>query len=245
MGDSTLEKYESEYFSNISCLLIIGGMGIVASAQFHLDICTLSSIIIPEQKQLPTLLVSCPDIPDRSFCVQTNKGDKLCRTLDDICAQLNGFEVSHIVICCYTYHLAIKDLNDVLKNKLVSLSNYTRGLIEKYSNTILVICTLCSAQYVLFGNDDRLVYPLFIHQQIITDCIISLKTGGNREVIFNSLKNVISHYHFSQLLLGCTDLYVLTPLFEKEYGGNVVINPLKIMSYDIVNNWKNNIKYRG
>lgn len=98
-------KHKSGYFSNISRLGIIGGMGIVASSKFHYDISQLSSIITPEQQQIQTILLSYPNIPDKTESIIKGNEKVLTEILKNIIIELNNFKVSHIIICCYTLHI--------------------------------------------------------------------------------------------------------------------------------------------
>jgi aspartate racemase len=235
---SRLASNISGRFQNFSRLGIIGGMGIIASSKFHEDICDLSSSIYPEQLQIQSVLLSFPNIPDRTENILKGNVDELVTILKQFINDLNRLKVSHIVICCFTYHALLKLLKVNSQARIVSLLDYSVHSSSVMEEKVLILCSKGSAQEKIFGNSETLVYLKEEDQDIIHNCILEIKRGIRLDFIFTKLQSVIQKYKFDYILLGCTDFYILSDFFKIEYKVTTIINPLDEIKYDIVNSWQ-------
>jgi len=227
----------TEFFQNISTLGIIGGLGPVASAKFHYEVCKLSSINSPERNQIRTILLSEPNTPDRTELVLAGDTQRLFQCLHDAVTSLRNLRASHIIIACFTYHCILSDLNSGWISQIVSLVEYTTHIISKAWMPTLVLCSSGSSKLRLFGNSKWLIYPDPVDQSVVHDCITAIKHGSPMQPIYNQIKAIVCKYGCGAVILGCTEFYLLTELIGQD-SEPVLINPLAIMAHDIINNWK-------
>lgn len=241
-----LETYSSANFAGITRLGILGGMGNMTSAKFHYDTCLLSSRMT-ESEQVEIILFSTPgSIPDRTTLLLAGREQELVAPLNDNIRKLINLGCSHVVICCFTFHAMLHTLEEDLRKKVISLPGYTRQeIFPSYTDKkILILCTKGSARYKLFGEDENVMYPTPEDQQFVHQCIYRLKDGDTIENVIPDLKEMLKKYQFDNMVMGCTDLYLITNDLIEAFGEEVIIDPLRVMTYDITNSWKKQIAER-
>ena len=237
-----LSTYSSDNFANITRLGVFGGMGMMTSAKFHYDTCLLSSRM-PERDQLQTVLFSNPDIPDRTTLLLAGRDKELVDILRENVKALLSLNVSHVVMCCFTFHTVIGQLEEELREKVVALPAYAAQILSHYKDKkILILCTKGSATFKLFGEEENIVYPEVEDQAFVHQCIIRLKEGEPISEIVADLKVMLKKYDYDHMVMGCTDLYLISPDLIEAFGEKAIIDPLRVMTYDITNNWKKQIE---
>lgn len=213
----------------------------MTSAKFHYDTCLLSSQM-PERDQLQIILFSNPDIPDRTTYLLQGRGDELVQILKENVEALLRLNVSHVVMCCFTFHTVIDKLDADLRKRVVALPAYAKEILSHYNDKkILILCTKGSATFKLFGEAENIVYPQEEDQAFVHECIIRLKEGESTDKIAEDLKIMLKKYDFDHMVMGCTELYLISPALINVFGEEVIIDPLRVMGYDITNNWKKQI----
>lgn len=244
-GTHTLlfEKYlfKSSHFNHIKKLGVLGGVGSLASSNFVLNLCKLDIQKGSEQKQIPFILNSAPDTPDRTEKILAGKNEELTTKLTLELQEMVAQQVSHIVICCFTYHAVLNSIPEFLRKHVVSLIDYTNILVEKKKGNYLLLASLGTYETNLFKNTKGIFYPSPEDQENIHRCIYRIKVGEPNILVFRDLTTIIKKYEFTGLVLGCTELYLLSKEFEENLKENCLINPLKTICYDIVNNWKESL----
>lgn len=240
-----LSTYSSGNFAGITRLGIFGGMGNMTSAKFHYDTCLLSSRM-PEMEQVEVMLLSNPNIPDRTTLLLAGRKEELVAPLNDSIRTLISLGCSHVVICCFTFHAMLNELEEGLRKKVVALPAYTRQEIFPGYNDkkILILCTKGSAHFHLFGEEKNIMYPEVEDQAFVHQCIIRLKEGEPISEIVADLKVMLKKYPFDHMVMGCTDLYLISNELMEAFGEEVIIDPLRVMTYDITNSWKKQIAAR-
>lgn len=236
--------YKSNFFNSINKLGILGGMGANASAKFNNDICFLTSQTEKEQYQIPILLYSATYTPDRTELILANKQKELAEYLNKQIQNLLQFEISHIVICCFSYHAVLELINPELRKKIVSLIDYTSKLLNVKKGKYLSLGTNGSYNLKLLKNIENLIYPNTIDQENIHNLIYKLKIGEPKELILIEVENIISKYNCEGVVIACTDLYLISDDLENHFTELEIINPLKIITYDINDSWKENLKIK-
>lgn len=238
-----LSTYSSENFAGITRLGIFGGMGNMTSAKFHYSTCLLSSRMT-ESEQVEIILFSNPgSVPDRTTLLLAGREQELIAPLNENVRALVNLGCSHVVICCFTYHTMLDTLEEDLKKKVVGLPTYTRQeIFPSYKDKkILILCTMGSARYKLFGEDENVMYPTVEDQQFVHQCIYRLKAGETVDEVVPDLKEMLKKYRYDNMVMGCTDLHLITEDLMAAFGDEVIIDPLRVMTYDITNNWKKRI----
>ena len=232
--------FNSEYFKGIKRLGILGGLGSIASAKFFSDICHLTSQTEKEQEQLPITVHSETQTPDRTELILSNRKPELVKLLNHQIKSLLDSNCSHIVICCFSYHSVINEIDQSIRVHVVSLIDYTTKLLENKKGTYLSLATLGSYKLNLLGHIDNILYPNEADQSNVHDCIYRIKKGEPKELVLIDLEKIIQNYNCTGIVLGCTDLYLLTDHFELYFKYLEIISPLKVLTYDITNNYKVN-----
>jgi aspartate/glutamate racemase len=203
---------------------------------------------MPESEQIEIILFSNPgSIPDRTALLLAGREQELTAPLNDNVRTLISLGCSHVVICCFTFHAMLHTLEKDLRKKVVSLSEYTKQeIFPSYTDKkILILCTKGSARYKLFGEDENVMYSTPEDQQFVHQCIYRLKEGVPVKEVVLDLKGMLKKYQFDNMVMGCTDLYLITNDLIEAFGEEVIIDPLRVMTYDITNSWKKQIAARN
>ncbi len=230
--------YRSEYFRNLNYLGIIGGLGSNTSAKFYSDLSKLTSQTKNEQDQIPIFLLSAPQTPDRTTMLFAKKQEDLVLLLISQVKQLINQGVSHIVICCFTYHAVLNYLPLELKNKIVSFIDYTISLLNLRKGKYLILQTNGSYYQNFYKELSNVTFLSRVDQITIHNLIYKIKSGEPDELVMPEFKEVISNYKCEGILIACTDLCLISDRFEEHFKNLDIINPLKVMTYDIIDQWR-------
>lgn len=234
--------FENESFKNIKRLGILGGMGGLASAKFLLDIYSLIGQTAKENKQLPIILNSETNTPNRSELIINNQIELLSKYLEKQLGDLKKQKVSHIVICCFSYHSVLNYIGPNLRKRVVSLVDFTNQILKNKIGKFLLLSTNGFSKLHLLKSEEIIIYPKFSDQEQIQNLIYRLKTGDPHEIVLLDLIKIVTTYNINGIILGCTDLYPLGNTLEKAFSNFEIINPLKVMAHNISENWKISIK---
>jgi len=237
--------YENTFFDKIERFGILGGMGSLASAKFLTNIYELNSQTEHEQEQIPIVLNSETNTPDRSKLILAGQYESLKLDLEIQLRNLVNQGVSHIVICCLSYHAVLNLITPELRKFVVSLIDFINHMLNGRKGKYLVLLTNGSYKLKLLKLGSNIIYPQPADQEIIHDCIYRLKKGEPKEIIIDEMLKLIDNYVLSGIILGCTDLYLLHELFIKRLENLEIINPLKLMSYNISDSWKNTLTHEN
>ncbi|SDE31260.1 aspartate/glutamate racemase family protein [Niabella drilacis] len=232
--------FNSAMFKGIKRLGILGGMGSNASAKFLSAICLLTSQTANEQDQLPILLNSATYIPDRTEFLLSNRRQELTKILESEISSFLRSGVSHIVICCFSFHLVLDDILASLKEPVISLVDYINRLLDLKKGTYLLLATNATYKLNALPETDTLFHPKAEDQEQIHNCIYRIKRGESKELVLLDIKKIISNYNYNGVVLGCTDLFLVADVMESQFRDLDIINPLKVMTYDITDSWKLN-----
>jgi len=237
--------HKTKNFEGIQHLGILGGMGSNASAKFLSDICFLTSQTEKEQEQLPITLYSATNTPDRSELILTDRKNELLALLEKQISQLVQQGASHLVVCCFSYHAVLNEINDVLRGKVVSLVDYTMSLLSLKKGNYLSLGTNGSYKLRLLKEVENIFYPDEQDQEYIHNCIYQIKRGEPKELVLFDIEKIVSKYNCTGIILACTDLFLVADDIEEHFKKLDIINPLKVIKYDIIENWKQNFLKNG
>lgn len=156
---------------------IIDGMGPHATIGFlqRLLECTP---IINEQDHIPYLLISTPEIPDRSKSILGNNQQTIQTIREKLVHNAKLLErsnVTHIVMICNTAHYWETDIKDSISTPFISIIEETcKYLIENSMNNVCIMSTLATKQsgmYDKYLTGIKFAYPNNEQQNQITDSI--------------------------------------------------------------------------
>lgn len=230
--------FKTKYFTRIKHLGILGGMGSNASANFLSNICVLTSQTKLEQDQLPISLYSVTDTPDRTELILAGRKEELIKLLEKQIRDLGKNNVSHIIICCFSYHSIINEIDISLRKQVVSLIDYTIALLKIKKGKYLSLGTNASYKLQLLKEADNVFYPIEEDQLKIHDCIYRIKRGEPKELILFDIEAIIARYECTGVVLACTEFSLVADKIEIDFKNLDILNPLKVISYDVADSWK-------
>src|SRR4051812_16388129 len=106
----------------MGCLGILGGVGPLASARFLGSIYRAAEANL-EQEAPRVILASDPSFPDRTANLLRGERKILIQKTEEQIALLLTAGATHIVICCFTLHEILQEVNAKLRKTVISLPN--------------------------------------------------------------------------------------------------------------------------
>ena len=224
-------------FAGLKRLGVLGGMGGSTSAKFLGSIYSLQVQSGDEQDQLPIILDSATYTPDRSTLLLAGRKHELIKLLEKQLKQFENYGVSNVVIFCYSYHLVLPEIKVNLECKVLSLVEYTVGILKKKTGFYLLLSTNSSSRFRLFSDAENLLYPDAADQISLHECIYGIKRGESKQLAAAHLLDMISRYSCSGVVLGCTDLHLISKELQSGLTSQEVIDPLKTLSFRLSDEW--------
>ena len=217
---------------------IIGGMGPLASAEFLKNIYQFS-LGTPEQQMPRVVLLSDPDIPDRTEAIKNGQHGEIVARLEELLCQLLAMKVDHVVIACITAHCFLPELPKPLLSKvpLVSLLDVICDSLRNDDQKYVLLCTSGTRRYRLFELypqwsviEPRITFPNNSHQKEIHDFLYDIKTACNTAGI-TLLQTILKFYGAAGFINGCTEAHLFArDLIENDIP---VIDPLLALAQRI------------
>lgn len=196
---------------------ILGGMGSEATAYF-LRLLAQSAGAQVDQDHVPFLLLSCPEIPDRSTAVEN--GDTIVPTMIHArLAQLARAGCSAIAIACNTAHYWRDEFAAALQIPFIDMvSATTRQTALSGARSAIVLGTRSTIRYRLYDQalNDAGVHAIEPDDEIVelTSAAISLSKAGDLPGASAQLALALaacSALHADAVILGCTELPMVVP----------------------------------
>jgi len=219
---------------------IIGGMGP------HATICFLQRLlectpIINEQNHIPYLLISTPEIPDRSKSILSNNQQTIQTIREKLAYNAKLLErsnVTQIVMICNTAHYWEDDIRDAISIPFISIIEETcKYLTDNSMNNVCIMSTLATKQsgmYDRYLTGIDFAYPNNKQQNKITNAIYMIKCKKCSEAT-NILREVVDSLKsegFEYFVVACTELPIVL-------NGPEFVNPSSILVKRILELYKN------
>lgn len=203
---------------------ILGGMGPVTSAQF---VRTIYQLCDEENEfNMPRIrLFSEPDIPDRSTCLKASSTVQMEARIRSLLELLEP-SVDRLLICCFTAHVVVPKLPELIQRKLINLISYSDKLLSQLNEKTLFIASegVYKSEIFPLARYPNLVTlsseDLKVVHQLIYD---HLKTRHDYAHVQNQLSKMLYKYQCRQMFGGCTEMHLLKTWDRTELN---IIDPL-------------------
>jgi aspartate racemase len=216
---------------------IIGGMGPDATNRFLQKMLYLTPIL-KDQDHIPYLLISTPEIPDRSLTLLSNNKKNMFEienTLVKNAKLLERNDVTHIVMICNTAHYWVSKIRNRIQIPFISIIEETCEYIQSQNcNNICILATSATKKEELYASKFNKLqiqygYPNEQQQENLMRAIYFIKGKRIKEAkeLLTIILTKLKQFKFQYFLLGCTEL----PLVLK---GNKFLDPSVIVIQKIL-----------
>jgi aspartate racemase len=192
-------------------------MGPFASAAFVETIYELNADVGAEQNKPRLVLVSDPDIPDRTTSIASGENDAVTKRLISIWQNLQAMEIERLIIPCMTAHYYLhaypESYPEPMRRQLINLVELTIREVEQSSTNYLLLATKGSYQTRLFQHE-RILIPSEDDQALIHELAYRLKIVGSRPELLAEVSSAVlelaAQYGADRWISGCTEFHLLT-----------------------------------
>jgi len=211
---------------------IIGGMGPNATIDFLQKLNDLTPIK-KEQEHIPYLLISTPEIPDRSSTLLSGNNieiEKIGKMLIKNVKLLENNCVSHIIITCNTAHYWEEDIKKSISKPFISIIEETCKYIKnKKYNDICILSTLATNKMGLYDKylsklNISFCYPNKNQQKKVSKAIYLIKKKKYKysKKLLNKIIKQLKKKGHKYFIVACTELPIVLI-------GNNYIDPCKVI----------------
>ncbi|MCF2134028.1 MULTISPECIES: aspartate/glutamate racemase family protein [Mycetohabitans] len=229
---------------------ILGGMGSEATAYFLRILAQRSSATI-DQEHVPFVLLSCPEILDRSQSVETDDTN-VPATIDARLRQLEKAGCGAVAMPCNTAHYWRHEFASSLSIPLIDMVSATaqRAALLGAGNA-LVLGTRSTIKYRLYDNalQNVGVRLIEIGDDIVdlTHIVITLAKTGEIDHASQKMAHLLQacqSRHPNVIILGCTELPIV---LSTRAQGNDLIDSVSCLADACIKWWqsKSETQYNG
>ncbi|CAD6547548.1 aspartate/glutamate racemase family protein [Paraburkholderia sabiae] len=196
---------------------ILGGMGSEATAYFLRTLAQRSQAT-SDQEHIPFVLLSCPEIPDRSSAMEAGTVD-VPSIIRSRLEQLEDAGCGAVAIPCNTAHYWRRDFASSLQIPLIDMVSATAQHAARLgARSAIVLGTRSTMKHRLYGDSlEKLCIRLMdVEEATIraTGCAIALAKSGDPDSSWKQLAHALHAcraLHPDVIILGCTELPMVVP----------------------------------
>jgi aspartate racemase len=195
---------------------VVGGLGPIASAEFVRTIYE-HSLGRAEQTMPAIVMLSDPDVPDRTDALANGGAAALLDRLGRSMHQLIALHCSHAVVCCVTMHAVVPQLPAALRERIVSLVDVAIERIRAAGESQMLFCSNGTRAMRVFERHARwaevarlVVLPEAADQERIHAFIQAIKRTGDAEPFVHLAGALLETYGVRSLVVGCTEFHLLS-----------------------------------
>jgi len=223
---------------------ILGGMGPEATVSLFSEF-IINRNVEHDQDHIPVIILSCPDIPDRTECILNGKTSPLPKLVEYL-KILENSGVQCIIIGCNTAHYWFDELNKSSSVNLISMIDSAVLSVKKYNYKRIALLategTIFSRLYQNKLDDCGISFMIPDHKQqaLISDAIAKIKSGLKPDIeeLKEQVLIIMKGNGADCFLLGCTELPLVFYSLSNSFN---FINPSKEVALAAIN-WFENIK---
>ncbi|MFO3716442.1 aspartate/glutamate racemase family protein [Anaerococcus cruorum] len=216
---------------------ILGGMGPLCTAMFYQKL-VKNTKASKDQDHIPTVIISDPQIPDRTEAILTGKNEEIL--LKNIKKDLENLEqqgVSNIAIPCNTMHYYYDTFKDYTSVNIINMVEKTLLYCkEKNAKNIAVLGTLATMNCGIYEK-----YATHIGIKIIPmeekvknftmDTIYQIKeTNETSNQEFLDMVENLKNTKVDAIILACTELSLIDDISTYDF----VIDAMDVLSYEAI-----------
>lgn len=217
---------------------ILGGMGPEAGVYLHQKIIEKTPAQF-DQDHVPVLLYTCPQIPDRKTCIDSQQFTKVEEPLAEAIAHLEQGGAQCISIACNTAHFFSSAIQNACTVPFFHLIQETVQHLHTQSiHKVGLLSTTSTIQSRLYHEPLEkqgivCVVPTLPLQQEVQDMICALKAGQKSLAMTQRLLdigNTLQEQGVERIVLGCTEL----PLLINPRHYSAYIDPMEVLAERLI-----------
>ncbi|RQY11641.1 aspartate/glutamate racemase family protein [Burkholderia stagnalis] len=220
---------------------VIGGMGPLASAEFVQTVYN-QSLMGQDEQALPNLiLLSDPDIPDRTTSFRAGKVAIIANKIDRLISEARALGATDAVICCFTAHHILPLLTRENSDVLISLIDLALSMVIEKKGRYLLGATEGCLEMNVFQSSPlwaRASPQIFIPKNDVREeihrLIYRIKRYGYAKDIEEMIGEVLRASACDGVICGCTELHLLS-VRASASAGIEFIDPLKELADSLCN----------
>ncbi|MEN4541247.1 amino acid racemase [Pantoea agglomerans] len=213
---------------------VLGGMGPEATTDFMAKLVKMTPAD-SDQNHIPVIVVSLPDIPDRTKFITGSGPSPLDAILKSL-RLLENANVSSVVIPCNTAHFWFEDIRKNTQKNLISMIDATVKVVGS-NKIVLLLATDGTIKSEIYQEkfshiNTHCHIPDIVNQKRLMTAIHYLKAGMHDESLLLLMKVIESTDNIScdSVILACTELPILLGDLEKKYPNKNFIDTSGVLA---------------
>ncbi|WP_281247944.1 aspartate/glutamate racemase family protein [Stigmatella erecta] len=194
----------------------MGGMGPLASAEFLKTLYEENRFEV-EQEAPACLLLSDPNVPDRTDAIVRGEEEPVTRWLEFTLRRMQNLGARRVVIACITMHHFLKCVSPPLRDLTVSLVDMALDEVLASGKRWLLLTSRGTRNAGIFERSERwqqaapfLVWPSEADQDELHGVIYRLKKHGEVAQAAELCERLVRGYGVDGFIAGCTEFHLVT-----------------------------------
>ncbi|MFO3717826.1 aspartate/glutamate racemase family protein [Anaerococcus sp. ENR1011] len=216
---------------------ILGGMGPLCTAMFYQKL-VIHTKANKDQDHIPTVIISDPQIPDRTAAILTGKNeDILLKKVKEDLENLKKQGVSNIAIPCNTMHYYYDTFKEYTSVNIINMVEETLKYCKaKKAKNVAVLGTLATMNCGIYEkyakNIGINIIPMDEKIKNFTmDTIYQIKeTNETNHKEFLSMVEELKNTKVDAIILACTELSLIEDIATYDF----VIDAMDVLSYEAI-----------
>jgi aspartate racemase len=218
---------------------IIGGMGVVASAEFTRTVYEYNTREV-EQDSAAVILLSDPVFPDRTQSYLSGSSGELLAVLENKLGQLRAMNASKIILACVTLHYVIPLLPVEFRRNIISLVDVALTDVIKSARKQLLFCSNGARGAGVFQSHEKwdrakdyIVWPDEQDQTLVHALLYQYKVRSDKQPFLPHLHKLLHKYQVDSFVAGCSELHLLTKYLARQHSSLQFIDPLDTIARNL------------
>ena len=216
---------------------ILGGMGPLCTANFYQKI-VQNTKADKDQGHIPTIIISDPQIPDRTAAILTGKDEEiLLKKFKEDLENLENQGVDNIAIPCNTMHYYYDTFKKYTKVNIINMVEETLLYCKKNNDINIAVlgtkATMSCGIYEKYAGDIGInIIPMNDKIKDFTmDTIYKIKeTNETNHPEFLDMIKYLKNTGVDAIILACTELSLIDNITSYDF----VIDAMDILTYESI-----------
>ncbi|MBM0046780.1 aspartate/glutamate racemase family protein [Anaerococcus sp. mt242] len=216
---------------------ILGGMGPLCTANFYQKI-VQNTKADKDQGHIPTIIISDPQIPDRTAAILTGKDEEiLLKKFKEDLENLENQGVDNIAIPCNTMHYYYDTFKNYTKVNIINMVEETLLYCKKNNDINIAVlgtkATMSCGIYEKYAGDIGInIIPMNDKIKDFTmDTIYKIKeTNETNHPEFLDMIKYLKNTGVDAIILACTELSLIDNITSYDF----VIDAMDILTYESI-----------
>lgn len=215
---------------------IVGGMGVMASAEFTRTIYEYNTCEV-EQEAPGVILLSDPTFPDRTRAFLSGAHAPLAAALERSLWRLSELGADRFLLACVTLHFTVPLLPARLRAGIISLVEVALAEVARTGRRQLLFCSNGARAARVFQNHPlwaeagrHVVWPDEQDQELVHSLLYRYKVESESQPFMPHLDGLLSKYGVDSFVAGCSELHLLTKHLMRRRPDLPFIDPLHVIA---------------